>query len=265
MCLFSPWIWKLLRDVNIEYFTFLCYIYALILSFNVFFQAVFFKLKLCFQCFVLIFFWILQDSFFHVCVLLDSQFPGGGTGNLLLPGEPYGQRSLEGYTVHGVTKSPTRLTNTQTLNYHLCHFNYEETDDRNFKKIAQSQIEQASELGSILKLTEVWTKQDKDNHISTFTLGVSQGQELCLTNLKSVHFTTSLTYPNLMALRQHQNEQKPHHFWISKLHLLSIYYYSVFPKMPSANVLIVLAPDPLSWFNLGYICLYLSLRKNVNL
>ena len=157
-----------------------------------------------------------------------------------------------------------RLTNTQTLNYHLCHFNYEETDDRNFKKIAQSQIEQASELESILKLTEVWTKQDKDNHISTFTLGVSQGQELCLTNLKSVHFTTSLTYPNLMALRQHQNEQKPHHFWISKLHLLSISYYSVFPQMPSANVLIVLAPDPLSWFNLGYICLYLSLRKNVN-
>lgn len=33
-------------------------------------------------------------------------------------------------------------------------------------------MEQASELGSILKQTEAWTMQDKGDHMSTITLRV---------------------------------------------------------------------------------------------
>ena len=40
--------------------------------------------------------------------------PGEGNGQptpVFLPGESYGQRSLAGYTVHGVAKSRTQLSN----------------------------------------------------------------------------------------------------------------------------------------------------------
>ena len=51
-----------------------------------------------------------------------GRFPGGGNGNptpILLPGESHRQRSLEGYTVHGVTKSWTQLNNVTLLSLTL--------------------------------------------------------------------------------------------------------------------------------------------------
>ena len=50
----------------------------------------------------------------------SGRSPGGGNGNLLqvfLPGESHGQRSLTGYTVHGVAESGTGLSaSTLTVN-----------------------------------------------------------------------------------------------------------------------------------------------------
>ena len=43
-----------------------------------------------------------------------ERYPGEGNGQptpVFLPGESYGQRSLAGYTVHGVAKSRTQLSN----------------------------------------------------------------------------------------------------------------------------------------------------------
>ena len=51
-----------------------------------------------------------------------GRFPGGGNGNptpILLPGESHRQRSLEGYTVHGVTRSWTQLNNLTLLSLTL--------------------------------------------------------------------------------------------------------------------------------------------------
>ena len=49
----------------------------------------------------------MQETWVQSLVWEDSLEKEMATPPVFLPGEPHGQRSLVGYTVHGVTKSQT--------------------------------------------------------------------------------------------------------------------------------------------------------------
>ena len=61
----------------------------------------------------------MQENWVRSLGWEDSLEEGMATTPILLPGESHRQRSLEGYTVHGVTKSWTQLNNVTLLSLTL--------------------------------------------------------------------------------------------------------------------------------------------------